>query len=468
MGITGHPLVETPNLDMMAAHGVLFENAYSATPSCIPARASLLTGLCPENHGRVGYLDGMPWRYETTLPGEFAKKGYYTQCVGKMHVYPERNLCGFHNVILHDGYLHNSRNYNKNFSSQFENTDDYLYWIKEKLGVETDLVDSGLECNSWVSRPWIYEEKYHPTNWVVNESINFLRRKDPTKPFFLKMSFVRPHSPLDPPKYYFDMYMNQHEDIPESPIGEWADKEDLEGWGYDISCKQGVINKKALTRAKAGYYGSITHIDHQIGRFLQVLNEYGELNNSIILFLSDHGDMLGDHNFFRKALPYEGSVKVPMILYDPGDNLKIKKGQKIKEVVELRDVMPTLLDIAGIEPPETVDGKSMKGIVEGKKTKWREYIHGEHSLGQLSNHFVTDGKVKYIWYSQTGVEQFFDLEKDPKEIKNLIADSGYELQVKQFRSLLIKELDGREEGYSDGEKLIIGSKPKDCLNILLN
>lgn len=390
LGVNGNEFIETPNLDMMATEGYNFENAYTAVPSCIASRASILTGMSQKSHGRVGYEDGVLWNYENTIASEFSKAGYHTQCIGKMHVYPERNLCGFHNIMLHDGYLHFARNKEGKASTQIEQCDDYLKWFREKKGHNVDLIDIGLDCNSWVSRPWGYEENLHPTNWVVNESIDFLRRRDPSKSFFLKMSFVRPHSPLDPPKFYFDMYKD--EDLPEPLMGDWANKDDEENRGKDINCVKGIINNKALKRAKAAYYGSITHIDHQIGRFLIALSEYGELNNTIFLFVSDHGDMMGDHNWFRKGIPYEGSSRVPFFIYDPGNLLKGKKGKVFDEVLELRDIMPTLLDFAHISIPDSVEGLSLKDLIEERNSTWREYIHGEHSFGEDSNHYIVTKK----------------------------------------------------------------------------
>lgn len=454
LGVNGNEFIETPNLDMMATEGYNFENAYTAVPSCIASRAAILTGMSQKSHGRVGYEDGVSWNYENTIASEFSKAGYHTQCIGKMHVYPERNLCGFHNIMLHDGYLHFARNKEGKASTQIEQCDDYLKWFREKKGHNVDLIDIGLDCNSWVSRPWGYEENLHPTNWVVNESIDFLRRRDPSKPFFLKTSFVRPHSPLDPPKFYFDMYKD--EDLPEPLMGDWANKEDEENRGKDINCVKGIINKKALKRAKAAYYGSITHIDHQIGRFLIALSEYGELNDTIFLFVSDHGDMMGDHNWFRKGIPYEGSSRVPFFIYDPGNLLKGKKGKVFDEVLELRDIMPTLLDFAHISIPDSVEGLSLKDLIEERNSTWRDYIHGEHSFGEDSNHYIVTKKDKFLWFSQRGEEQYFDLEKDPKELTNLINSEEYKERIDYLRKILIKELEGREEGYTDGNKLLKG------------
>ncbi|NWQ39623.1 arylsulfatase [Bacillus sp. EB106-08-02-XG196] len=468
LSMLDHPVVDTPNIDQLARNGVLFKNAYTATPTCVPARASVLTGMSQTSTGRVGYQEKIPWTYHHTLPGELAKAGYHTQAVGKMHVFPARNLVGFHNVVLHDGYLHYNRFKHQNLEAESFNFsgDDYLLWLKERAGTETDLIDLGLDCNaSTVARPWHLPEALHPTNWVVTQSIDFLRRRDPTKPFFLKMSFVRPHPPFDPPQVFFDMYKDL--ELPDPPVGDWAEPEDLERAGYNPITYKGKVPKNRLKRAQAAYYALITHIDYQIGRFLIAMEEHGVLNNTVILFVSDHGELLGDHHLFRKALAYEGSAKVPFILSDPGNVLGLKKNQVAKEVVELRDIMPTLLDAAGVEIPNSVDGKSVLPLLNEKPGEWREYIHGEHAYGQLSHHYVTDGNEKYIWYSQTGEEQLFNLVQDPQELNNLAKNEEFQDRLEYWRQKLVKELRGREEGFADGNRLFAGCKTKACLDHLL-
>ncbi len=462
LGVLGHPVVETPHLDTMAHQGVTFTNAYSAVPSCIAARAAIMTGLSQRSHGRVGYQDRVKWNYNHYLAGELAQAGYHTQCVGKMHVYPSRSLCGFHNVVLHDGYLHTNRNKKTTASESWFHTDDYLPWLQEKLGFRGDIIDTGLDCNSWVARPWIYPEYTHPTNWVVDQSIDFLRRRDPDKPFFLMMSFVRPHSPLDPPQYYYDMYIDA--DIPAPRMGDWADSEDGDGNGLVYNGIQGRLTDRALRRARAAYYGSITHIDHQLGRFLQAMHDENVLNNTVILFVSDHGDMMGDHNFLRKSLPYKGSANVPLILYDPANHLGLRNGSVIDSVVELRDIMPTILEIANVHVPQEVEGQSLLPLAKGKDTPWREYLHGEHQYGYLSNHYIVTRQDIYIWFSQSGTEQYFNLEEDPWELHNAIRDIKYKERIESLRETLIRELKGREEGYTDGKILISGQRAVSTLS----
>ena len=150
LSIAGHPVVHTPYLDQLCLGGARFTRAYTATPSCIPARAALMTGLSQERHGRVGYRDGVPWDYEATGPtlaGEFTRHGYQTQAIGKMHVFPERTQLGFQNVLLHDGFLHYARNRERDAGL----TDDYLPWLRERFGPDADYFDHGVNCNSLVS-----------------------------------------------------------------------------------------------------------------------------------------------------------------------------------------------------------------------------------------------------------------------------------------------------------------------------
>lgn len=213
LGCDGHPMVETPNLDELAAEGVRFNCAYSATPSCIPARATLMTGQNQWHTGILGMGEGqrrMPADYPHTLPGELAKAGYHTQLVGKMHFHPSRALNGFHNTVLDE---HESRN-RPDFKS------DYQTWFEANRPGEVTMREHGVDWNSMLGRPWHLPEFLHPTNWTARESIKFLERRDETKPFFLCTSFIRPHSPYDPPQVFWDMYINR--DLPKPFASEWS------------------------------------------------------------------------------------------------------------------------------------------------------------------------------------------------------------------------------------------------------
>lgn len=453
LSFTGHPSVETPHLDSFFRSGVSFSKAYAAVPSCIASRASLMTGLTQRTHGRVGYRDGVPWKYDTTLAGTLADAGYHTQAVGKMHVYPERNLLGFHNVVLHDGYLHRSRS-----QGDIADRDDYLLWLRDRRGATADFIDTGMGCNGYAVAPWCYDTLEHPMAWVTTESIDFLRRRDPDKPFFLYTSYHRPHPPLDPPRDYLAMY--DRKTLPPPVMGDWAELLRADR-GPDSPVPS---HPDAIDRARKAYYAQLTFIDHQINRLIHALHERMLMDNTWIIFVSDHGDMLYDHNLTAKALPYEGCARVPLIIRYPQKNA-LPTGRTIDAPVEMRDIFPTMCDIAGIETPKSVEGKSVMPLCRGESPAWRDYIHGEHEWGEGSNQWLTDGKWKYAWFSQTGREQLFDLVNDPNEQHDCAGQKANELA--EWRTRLVQELDGREEGYSDGNKLIVGRNPTQVLKHIL-
>jgi len=455
LGYAGHPDVKTPYLDTLASKGVVFDHAYSACPSCIAARAALHTGMEQSHHGRVGYEDNIPWNYAHTMAGELSKAGYYTQCVGKMHVHPLRNYLGFDNVDLHDGYLHSARYGSVPYrESQFV-ADDYFYWLKQELGVTADVTDTGIDCNSYLARPWMHDEKYHPTNWVTERSLDFLRRRDPRKPFFLMASYLRPHPPFDAPQYYFDLYKDKELRAPF--IGSWETDEYLKRDGRIFDSKTGPVDPELARQAQIGYYACITHLDHQIGRLIMALIEQELYDDSIIIFTSDHGEELCDHHMFRKSRPYEGSCHIPLLI-SAGKNVlpDIKSSSVCHDVAELRDIMPTLLEIAGTEIPASVDGHSLLPLAKDPGSTARTWLHGEHSYGEFSNHWIVTETDKYIWYSETGEEQYFCLKEDPHELINRIGDAGCQDRIKELRGHLIDSLKGRLEGFTDGSVLIPG------------
>jgi arylsulfatase A-like enzyme len=451
LGIDGHPVVQTPYLNRIALQGARFSRAYVACPTCIAARASLLTGLTPRTHGRVGYQDGVAWNYPVTLASEFTRQGYQTQAIGKMHVYPERNRVGFEHVILHDGFLHFAHN---RHPADYDMVDDYQPWLRQQLGRDANDFEHGMNCNSFTVRPWDKPEHTHPTNYVVTHGIDFLRRRDPTKPFLLFLSFHRPHPPFDPPAWAYELYRDR--EMPSPPVGgwsrmfaKWENPEDPELW-------YGDMGRERLRNALAGYYAHITHIDHQINRFCETLQMFGLTRNSYICFVSDHGELLGDHNLFRKSFPYEGCARVPLILKGP-DHCGIRANHISNRVVELRDIMPTLLECAGLEIPDGVEGRSFLANARGEDREVHPYLHGEHLVPcGGSAHYLTDGHAKYVWFSADGHEQLFDLDRDPRELQDLAGKANSAAGLKEWRCRLVKELGGREEGFTDGRKLIAG------------
>jgi arylsulfatase A-like enzyme len=258
--------------------------------------------------------------------------------------------------------------------------------------------------------------------------------------------------------------MYEQKELPELPIGDWRHTLDRHLSALDRH-SSGLdsphpTDPAQRDRARRAYYAQITFIDHQINRLIHTLWTYGCLENTCILFCADHGEMLYDHHLLNKGKPYDSSARVPFLIRFPRAWGYLSRAT-IDAPVELRDVLPTLCDIAGVPIPDSIEGQSLVPFCRGETPAWREYVHGEHAAGGLSNHWLTDGRTKYVWYSQTGLEQLFDLVDDPQELHNL-ADSQPE-RVHSWRGKLIRELADREEGYVRDSRLVVGRPPQAIL-----
>ena len=444
LGCDGHPVVETPYLDELAEGGARFPHAYTSVPSCTPARAGIITGMDPWNHGRLTMTGNDALEFPATLPGELAGAGYHTQGVGKMHHAPQRRLYGFHHMVLDE-----SGRRQGNFIS------DYHRWFDAHKDGAYGYRDHSVDWNSWMARPSHLPEHLHPTHWTASEGIKFLQQRDPTKPFFMLLSFARPHSPYDAPQAYWDMYIN-NPDIPKPPIGDWAEAFDRKI--ADINAPRTHRSDAEIHRARAGYYGNITFIDHQIGRVLYELRRHDPdvYANTFIIFTADHGDMMGDHHHWRKTYAYEGSARIPFLMKYPA-SWSFPRGQVFNQPIELRDVMPTFLDAAGVEIPESVDGQSLLQLARGETEGWREFVQGEHTVSyghEFGMQYVTDGREKYIWFHHTGREQFFELSEDPQECCDLSTHPDCRPRIALWRKRLAKINEERGDPRGQNSELV--------------
>ena len=444
LGVDGNPYVQTPNIDYLASMGTWFRHAYTAVPSCLPARAILWSGQDQWHTGVLGMGWGqgqVPNDFPHTLPGELTTAGYRTHLVGKGHFHPQRSLMGFETTVLDE-------------SGRMEDS-DHRQWFRDHApdGVTPD--DHGVGWNSWHARPWHTHEYLHPTCWTMTRSLDFLKTRDRNRPFFLNISFARPHSPYVPPQPYWEMYYRGR--LPEVKLGEWSDKHDDPATARKPDAWQGKMTPERIHRARAGYYGEISFIDTQIGRLMNWMQKHDReaFENTWFLFTSDHGDMQGDHNLWRKTYAYEGSTRIPFFVVPPIGQGEARR-READEAVELRDVMPTLLRAANVSVPETVEGRSVLPLLDDSAKDWRRYIHGEHCscyAPEQEMQYVTDGKRKFIWLPRADEEQFFDLEADPAECRNLVHDQQRQAEVDQWRGYLIRELEARDCGWVVDGKL---------------
>jgi arylsulfatase A-like enzyme len=444
LSIADHPVLMTPNMDAIAGAGARFTRAYVTCPSCIAARRSILSGQFPPTHGMVGYHDNLEWEAPPTLPGVLRSTGYQTALVGRgMHQFPVRKRYGYEEMVISD---------HKDPSS------DYDRWLRH-YGVEEPggWFGAGVMHNDWTARPWPLDERFHHTNWVVEEALRFLQRRDPSCPFFLTVSFIAPHPPLQPPACYFERYLRTG--VPEPVVGDWA-APPAHAHGDDVSAGHVNLSGEALRSARAGYYGLINHVDDQLRRLLNPVIGLPRLaRDTVVVFTSDHGEMLGDHYLWRKQVPYEPSVNIPLLISTP-PRFGLAPRTMVDAPVCLEDVMPTLLDFAGVETPDTVEGRSLLPLLRGETPPWRDYLHLEHApLHQT----LTDGVEKFVWHVADGREQYFRLDDDPTECRDLIADPAHQERIAEWRQALIKELKDRPEGFSNGNQLIPGRPYKAVL-----
>ncbi len=443
LGSMGNPVAVTPNLDRLASDGVRFVHGYTSVPSCTPARAGLLTGLAPWHHGMLGY-GRVARRYRYEMPRMLREAGYYTFGIGKMHWFPQKSLHGFNGTLVDES----GRVEQDGFVS------DYRDWFKLQAP-DQDPDATGIGWNEHRAGVYQLDEKLHPTYWTGMTAVELIRHYDREEPLFLKVSFARPHSPYDPPRRYLDLYADAT--IPGPFIGDWCHDLDKVQGGPDAAFAD--FGSDYAVNSRRHYYANITFIDDMIGEIVQALKEKGMYENSIICFTADHGDMLGDHHHWRKTYAYEGSAHIPFLLKWPSAmETGILRGSRLENPVELRDFLPTFLDVAGVSIPPDMDGRSLLSLVRNPAADWREYIDLEHSTTYSEENYwaaLTDGRWKYIWFFRTGREQFFDLERDPGELTDLAGNRDYQSELARWRAALVDHLSERGRGFVRDGALVV-------------
>ncbi|PCJ56910.1 MAG: arylsulfatase [Planctomycetota bacterium] len=436
-----NPLMKTPNLDRLAEEGCLYENAYSPNPVCIPARHNVLTGLTDKFHGFSANAMRPMKEALPTIPQLLGDQQYHCEAIGKMHFSPMRNHHGFHRMQLMEE------------TPKYRQDDDYLLYLKEN-GLGNVQHQHGVR-HLLYHQPQrsLVPEKHHGSKWVADRTIDFLQ-KNQKDPFFLWVSWIQPHPPYNIPDEWAELYNDV--DIPEpiAPI-------EYEKLPPKIRNASGIGDMTGdmprIMRQKRAYYSAISYVDHQLGRILDELDQQNLTEDTLIIFTSDHGEMLGDLGLFQKASPYDGAAKIPFILKYPG---KIAKGQRKLEFVDLNDVLPTILAAAGVEyngqhelPGESllVDNGQKDRSLQYSANGQIKYEHGANRWRMLRNE-----QYKYVQFYNGGFELFLDLENDPHENNNLMEGPLSSEQNENYhylKSNLIKyeELWGIDDCVQDGE-----------------
>jgi arylsulfatase A-like enzyme len=440
--------LRTPNLSRLARDGVTFSRGYSDCPVCVPARVTVMSGNHAVRHGLI--LNGKSSTVlgdSDTLPARLRGLGYQTVGIGKMHFGPTRTRHGFDETILPHDYVRDM----------------------ERSGNPLQPFRNGIDANDLYPALSTVPEPLTLTSWIAERCHDFLtERQDPTRPFFLWCSFVDPHPPLDPPEPYYSMYLN--DPIPEPTIGGWEDDErcppTYRRWVRTWSSDQ--IPPTVIRKARAAYYGLVTQIDYNIGRILEALQLSGQLENTMIVFTSDHGEHLGDHRGLGKVFPFESCARVPYIVRPPKSWETPLRGKTTDELVCLADLLPTFVGAAGGRAVD-VDGSDLTDLVMGSGEAVRDDLEiccssfetqiPGRERGEPAYFSLFDGRYKYVWYPEGGFEQLFDVENDPTESFNLVEEAGNGVgrrgdnRATEMHRTLAERVGRRDSNWSDGRGL---------------
>lgn len=435
LGVYGNRVIKTPNIDALSTESVIFDNHFTQHPVCTPSRWSIFTGRYPRSHGvrdnGVIFADNEP-----TLARTFKKNGYYTGAFGKMHFTPAllnkveedeqwpKDDFGFSVTELTDDSKRGT------YLEYLKTVDEESYRYVLKQGeekVKEDLMSAS--DRTFDPAPQIKENKLdpsmHQTSWITDRCIDFIdKAAEKNRPFFGWCSFVDPHHPFDPPEPYASMYDPKTIPLPGSLCpGEDAPqhiKDMHKGFSpgnekYDLS----TVSDDGWQAVRAKYYGMVSLIDYNVGRIIRRLREKEVFNDTLILFTTDHGELLGDHGLlFKGPFHYDSLIRVPLIV-KYGD--RFGGGMRVGEITQHVDIFPTLASAAGVSPPQGLQGNSLQGLLEGAGNQVNQSALIEHCCHDWGFNVKTlrTKRWRLTYYGSRVFGELYDLLNDPTEQQNL-------------------------------------------------
>jgi len=436
LGVNGNSVVRTPNLDALATRGVNFARAYCNNPICGPSRLCLHSGQYVHTHGHFGNsLFEYPERNPNTLGAQLRRYGYQTALIGKGHMIGQWNEEAFEHIRYCD--LCDARHTDPTTCHYF------AYLVENGLAELYEDGSPGPELAHTLdgSGPARLPYEHSLEHWTGNETLAFLESRDRRRPFFCDMSFERPHAPIAPAKEHWDRYDPDDIILPDSAIDylerDFAGKPQFMQQRLAGGCEYPLATKDVarLKRCIASYYTLITAIDEEIGRVLDYLESIGDLANTIVVYLVDHGDFAGEHGLFHKNLGiYESIHRVPLIISWPGG----PQGKQVSSLVELVDVMPTLLELADVPRPGQVDGESLLPVMNGESSGKNEAIcEWDDLVIDSRTYAIRTDRYRLVYYNREVGGELYDHTNDPGEIDNLWGNAEYrEVQTELMARLL--------------------------------
>ena len=440
LGVDGNPLARTPNLDALARSATRFDSAYCSNPVCVPSRASLLTGLYTHNHGALN--NGTPWPFEKkTIAHHLSRAGYMTALIGKMH-FVDAQTHGFdYHLGFNDWYqylgpktkLYADELSRANSGSGMPEIDDLWrdYGDPWKGGRTLDDRQGPVHVGEVSKIP----EQDHFESFVARESVRFLKNHARQQPFFLISSFLKPHDPFMPAARFASMFRAADMTLPDT----WG-KVDLATVPREIAQSiehntptPELHDAEQAKKRIALYYANLAQMDDCLGKVLAALRELELEKDTIVLYTTDHGEMLGEHGLWQKFVFYEPSAGVPLIVRAPG----ITAGETRSQTpVSLVQVLPSLLELCGITVPAGLDGASfVPDLREPARTR-DTTVYSEFNLGNArAKYMIRRGDFKYNFY-KSDTPELYDLKRDPKEMRNLANVSEYKAKMEELKAQL--------------------------------
>lgn len=421
IGAAGFDYMETPNLDRMVREGVCFTHMYVTSPSCAPSRASLFTGLYPHTNGVFRNDE----RWSHTWVEQLNRAGYRCVNVGKMHTSPFEAPFGFHERHVVE---------NKDRATErlpfYLDSWDKAFWAR---GIEKPSRvtyrrrdDYGERLGAFV---WDCPADLHSDNFVPQMACMWLDSYKGDEPFFLQIGIPGPHPPYDPTQEALDLYKDRVLPQPlRTPREIAAQPSALQALrGQHIAVDHDAVvhlpdpTPEQTRRQREHYFANVSMIDAQMGHLIAALERRGVLQDTVVIFTSDHGDCLNDHGHSQKWTMYEQSVRVPAIVWSPG---LVTGGRKVDDLVSLFDFGPTILELAGLEKPRWMEAESLLPYLKAEEVRPRDFVFAEHAGDRIlsGTEFMTmirDKRWKLVHFVEDGEGQLFDLVADPGEMSDL-------------------------------------------------
>ena len=423
----GHPVVKTPNLDELARGGAVFENFYTPSPLCAPARASLMSGLLPSNHGvydnAAEFASSIP-----TFAHYLRLRGYRTCLSGKMHFVGPDQLHGFEERLTTDIYPADF-GWTPDWSKPQERID---WWYHNMTSVK----QAGI---AEITNQIEYDDE---VAFLASRRIYDYARYGGGEPFCLVVSFTHPHDPYAARAEFWNMYRDEEIDMPATPALPYAKLDPHSRRLYDAcAIAEYDITEADVRDSRHGYYANISYLDSLIGKLFETLRTCELAQNTLIAITSDHGDFLGERGLWYKMSFFEHSARVPLIVFGK-DHVRARR---IREPATLCDLLPTFCDLAGQENTMLagpVEGHSLYPLLKGAPENPEAMAFGEYlAEGAIAPiYMLRQERWKFV-YSEPDPAQLFDLEADPHERRNLAADPEHAGLVRKFRQTLESRFD---------------------------